>query len=61
MIKKKKKKLETKNLRIMKSLPPTMANNRNIMDDIRKKRERKKTIRGWKYEEVLEKNVNERF
>lgn len=45
----------------MKSLPPTMANNRNIMDDIRKKRERKKTIRGWKYEEVLEKNVNERF
>lgn len=45
----------------MKSLPPTMANNRNIMDDIRKKRERKKkTIRGWKYE-ALEKNMNERF
>ena len=44
----------------MKSLPPTMPNHRNIMDDKRKKQKKKKTIRGWKYE-ALRKNVNERF
>jgi len=41
----------------MKFLPPTMANDGNIMDD-RGKKGKEKTIRGWKHE-ALAKNVNE--
>jgi len=49
--------LKTKNSRNMKFLPPTMANDGNIMDD-RGKKGKEKTIRGWKHE-ALAKNVNE--